>query len=143
MQEIVQIKKLYYQVLLKGVESRFFNIFFKWRWLCSKLKENGGQKTKIKYSYTCYRVMLGELYSFIILCPEPPEVSYEKILCYYRFHTHSFWWCQTLILSDTQKWNWHLWLLFASYRRIQSTNCSFLSVCFVWCILYIHVQSRS
>lgn len=84
-----------------------------------------------------------ELYSFIILCPEPLEVSCKKPLHYYRFHTHSFWWCQTLMLSSAQKWSWHIWLLFASYRRIRSTNCSFLSEYFDYCILYIHVQSRS
>lgn len=87
--------------------------------------------------------MLVELYSYIILSPEPLEVSGKKILPYYRFHTHSFWWCQTLILINTEKWNWHIRLLFASYRRIQSTNCSFLSVLSAVSYIFTYSQDLS
>lgn len=33
------------------------------------------------------------------------------------------------------KWNWHIWLLLASYRRIQSTNRNFFLCLF--CLLYL------
>lgn len=86
--------------------------------------------------------MLVELYSYIILSPEPLEVSGKKILPYYRFHTHSFWWCQTLILINTEKWNWHITASFCFLQENSEHKLQF-SLCVVCCILYIHVQSRS